>query len=367
VIQAAPRVPYFAALVVCLGVIAWMSPPPPRVTDRDVYEATAAHGIVYDCSDLHCFRVLVPWLLGPLPGRSILKWRVYAVVSNAAAAVAVFGLSLTLGLSRRAAWFASIGSAFGFGSLYTLHDVYTSDPLMYLAGPLISNELLLGRTRVAAALGAVGVLAKEFAAAPLYLLTAYAVVERRWSQAAARLAAANFVFIVWLALTLTLMLRFNYTYSGNASADLGGGANLVGWLSRQSARGIASAMFVEFGALYVLTPVGFILAPRHLRLLAVVSLPIAALFAYVQQPDRALWNMHFLVLPLAAVALDRAPAIGGATIGAFALANLRVGAQLPMARTGRIALMTSVLLAVATAVAALRADPERDAILELNR
>jgi hypothetical protein len=38
-----------------------------------------------------------------------------------------------------------------------------------------------------------------------------------------------------------------------------------------------------------------------------------------------------------------------------------------MARTGRIALMTSVLLAVATAVAALRADPERDAILELNR
>jgi hypothetical protein len=31
-----------------LGLIAWMSPPPPRVTDRDVYEATAAHGVVYD-------------------------------------------------------------------------------------------------------------------------------------------------------------------------------------------------------------------------------------------------------------------------------------------------------------------------------
>ena len=222
---------------------------PPRITDRDVYEATAAHGVVYDCSDLHCFRVLVPWILGPLPGSSILKWKAYAVVSNAAAAVAVFGLSLTLGLSRRAAWFASIGSAFGFGSLYTLHDVYTSDPLMYLAGPLISNELLLGRTAVAAVLGAVGVFAKEFAAAPLYLMTAYAVVERRWSDAVARLAAANFAFMVWLALTLMLMLRFNYTYSGSASADLGGGANLVGWLSRQSPRGIASAMFVEFGAL----------------------------------------------------------------------------------------------------------------------
>jgi hypothetical protein len=175
--------------------------------------------------------------------------------------------------------------------------------------------------------------------------------------------------MVWLALTLTLMLRFNYTYSGSASADLGGGANLVGWLSRQSPRGIASAMFVEFSALYVLTPVGFMLAPRQLRLLAVVSLPIAALFGYVQQPDRALWNMHFLVLPLAAVALDRAPAIGTATIGAFALANLRVGAQLPMARIGRMALATSMILAIATAVAALRAHPApaRDAILETNR
>ena len=50
---------------------------------------------------------------------------------------------------------------------------------MYLAGPLISNELLLGRVGVAATLGAVGVFAKEFAAAPLYLLTAYAAVERR--------------------------------------------------------------------------------------------------------------------------------------------------------------------------------------------
>ena len=117
----------------------------------------------------------------------------------------------------------------------------------------------------------------------------------------------------------------------------------------------------------MLTPAGFIVAPRRLRVLAVVSLPIAALFAYVQQPDRALWNMHFLVLPLAAVALDRAPAIGAATIGAFAVANLRVGAQLPMARTGRLALMTSMLLAVATAAAALRGNPSRDAIVELHR
>ena len=350
------RFAHFAALALCVGLVAWASPLPQRVTDRDVYEATAAHGVVYDCSDLHCFRVLVPWLLGPLPGASIVKWKIYAVACNAAAAVAVFCLSLTFGLSRRAAWFASIGSAFGFGSLYTLHDVYTSDPLIYLLGPLITNQLLLGRLALPAALGVIGVFAKEFAAAPLYLVTACLAIERRWLPAARTLVAANASFIVWLLLTLTLMLRFNYTYAGSASADIGGGGNLVGWLHRQSPRGIAAAMFNEFGALYVLAPVGFLLAPRQLQLIALTSLPIAALFAYVQQPDRALWNVHFLVLPLAALVLDRAPAIGVLTLVLFALGNLRVGAQLPIAWLGRLGLGASVVLAVVASVMALRAS-----------
>jgi hypothetical protein len=348
------RLTQFALLAICLGGIAWASPLPQRVTDRDVYEATEAHGVVYDCSDIHCFRVLVPWLLGPLPGLSIVKWKIYAVLCNAAAAVAVFGLSLTFGLSRRAAWFASVGSAFGFGSLYTLHDVYTSDPLMYLLGPFLTNALLTERVAIAAAVGVVGVLAKEFAAAPLYLVTACYAIERRWALAARALTAANAALIVWLLLTLTLMLRFNYTYAGSASADLAGGGNLVGWLHRLGPRGIASAMFNEFGALWLLAPAGFLCAPRRLRMTAAVALPIAALFAYVQQPDRALWNMHFLVLPLAAVLLDRAPALGWATMAAFAVGNLRVGAQLPIAPIGRIALAASVLLAAITAVAGLR-------------
>lgn len=353
-VDRAPRVAHFAALVVCLGAIAWASPVPQRVTDRDVYEATAAHGVVLDCSDLHCFRVLVPWLLGPLPGVSILKWKVYAVLSNAAAGLAVFALTLTLGLSRRAAWFASTGSAFGFGSLYTLHDVYSSDPLMYFVGPYLTNELIVGRLALTAAVGAFAVMAKEFGAAPFYLVTLWSAMERRWNDAIRAFVAGNFVFIVWLLLTLTLMLRFNYTYAGSASADLGGGGNLVGWLSRQSARGVAAAMFNEFGVLYVLAPVGLFLAPRRLQLLALASLPIAALFGYVQQPDRALWNFHFLVLPMAALVLDRAPVLGSLTLAAFAVGNLRVGAQLPIASVGKLAIGASMVLGVAAVVAALR-------------
>src|SRR5262249_15188564 len=158
--------------------------------------------------------------------------------------------------------------------------------------------------------GAAGVLAKEFAAAPFYVVTLAHAVTRRWTEAARTFVAGNAVFIVWFVMTLTLMLRFNYTYAGSASADLGGGANLVNWLNRQSTRGVAAAMFNEFGVLYVLTPVGFFLAPRRLQLLSLASLPIAAFFGYVQQPDRALWNLHFLVTPMAALVLERAPTLG---------------------------------------------------------
>src|SRR5262249_53359619 len=151
----------------------------------------------------------------------------------------------------------------------------------------------------------------EFAGAPLYIVAAYQAVERRWALALRTLAGANVAFLVWLLLTLTLMLRFNYSYSGSASTDLAGGGNLVGWLSRQSARGIVSAMFIEFGAFWLLAPVGFFLAPRVLRLLFLVSLPVAALFGYVQQPDRALWNFHYLIVPMGATVVEAAPAALG--------------------------------------------------------
>ena len=143
-----------------------LSPLPDRVTDREVYEQTADQGVVPDCNDLHCFRALVAWTLGAVPAPSTVKWRAYAVLCNAAAAILVLQLCLTLGLSARAAWTASILSALGFGALYTLHDAYTSDPLMYALGPLMTNELLRGRRVVAGAIGTIGVFAKEFAAAP---------------------------------------------------------------------------------------------------------------------------------------------------------------------------------------------------------
>jgi len=349
----------FAASAVVLSCVAALSPEPDRVTDRRVYERSAEQVIVPDCSDLHCFRVLVPWVLGRLPGSSTLRWKAYAVLANAAAAAGVWMLCLAIGLGRRAALFASALSACGFGAFYTLHDPFTSDPLMYALGPAISTALASGQLAAAAALSIVGATAKEFAAAPAYMFMLYDASLRRWAAAFRAMLVGNAAFLTWALLTIALMIRFNYSWglNGAGSGNLTGGAALAVWAGPQSARGIVFAMFNEFAALYVLAPAGLLVASPPLRRLALVSLPIAALFGYVQQPDRALWNFHFLVTPLAALVLERvAPPLAWTTVALFAIGNLRVGAQLPIATAARLAIALSMLLAVAAAAIAVRRD-----------
>jgi hypothetical protein len=346
------RAGFIAALA--LAVIAWLSPLPDRVTDRGVYERTAALGIVPDCTDLHCFRLLVAWTLGPLPGESEMKWTLYALVANVAATFAVFHLALAFGLTRRGALVAGAFTAFGFGSLFTLHDPFTSDPLMYALSPLVLQALLRDRVALAGLIAAVGVLAKEFVAAPLFIGASVLARNGQWSRAARVLVAANTAFIVWLVLQLTLIIRFNYGYGDNPSTHILSGGYLFYWFEQQSIRGALSALLNEFGVLYLLAPAGLFFAPPLLRQYALASLPVAALFAYVQQPDRALWNFHFIVTPLAALVLERvSAAVAWTIVGTFAFANLRIGAQLPWVPAARFALLISLVAGlVAIALAA---------------
>ena len=349
------RLAVFTGIIVSLAVIAMLSPLPDRPTDRGTYENTATLTIVPDCSDLHCFRVLVAWTLGALPGSSLVKWKAYAVLANSAAAMAVFALSRAWGLLSRAALIAALLSAFGFGSLYTLHDVYTSDPLMFALAPNVVGLLLQERVAIATATASLGVLAKEFVAAPLYIFAGAAFAERRRRLAWRAIAGGNCALIVWLLLQLMLIVRFNYSYGDNPSTHLLRGSYLATWLATQSTWGVLLALFNEFGVLWFLAPVGWWLAPRPLQLFAVASLPVAALFVYVQQPDRALWNFHFVVTPLAALVLQRVNStIAWATVATFVIANLRVGAQLTIVPAARFALVASTVLAVAGVVMAWR-------------
>ena len=345
----------FAALAVALALIAWLSPEPTVASDRGTYEATASRFIVKDCADLHCFRVLVPWVLGAVPGPSVLKWKAYAVIANLVASIAVYALSLAWGLSMRAAVLAAVMSAFGFGSLYTLFDPFTSDPLMYAIGPVLIYLLLHDRVAVAGLAAAVAVLAKEFAAAPMLMFSAATAMSGRVVPALRILAWANLALIAWLMLQLTLIIGFNYGYGGNTSTHLLSGGYLTYWLSRQSWMVSALAIYVEFGVIWILAPIGVWLAPAALKRLVIAAVPVAVIFAYVQQPDRAFWNFHFLASPLAAMVLDRAPAAAAwSCVAAFVLANLRVGAQLPHLPPSSVALALSLALAIGCVIYGIR-------------
>lgn len=337
----------FASIALVLSLCAWQAPALGAASDRGAYEATAERFLVPDCSDLHCFRVLVPWLLGPWPGSSIVKWKSYAVVANLAAGVAVYALSLALGLSSRAASMAGVMSGMGFGSLYTMYDPFTSDPLMYAIGPFLTLLAIRDRLTAAGLVAAVSVLAKEFAAAPMLMSAAASAIGRRWSEALRVLVAANWALIVWLVLQLTLIIGFNYSYDGNASTHLLSGGYFGYWWSHQHWTVSLFAIAGELGVLWILAPAALLMAPPRLRWLTLAAIPVAMIFGYVQQPDRALWNFHFLATPLAAIVLDRsASVLAWSVVVLFAAANMRLGAQLPFVPPSRLSLAASLILGV---------------------
>ena len=340
-------------LVVLLGAIA-AAAQPPKSSDRDVYQKIGRRFVVMDCGDVHCFRPLVAVVLEHLPGPSLLKWKAYAVLMIAASAVAVARLCLLLGLSARAAGFATWIAAFGYGPLQSVFDPYTSDPLMYLLGPLLVADLLENRLVRAGLVGCVGVLAKEFAAAPLWIYALFAALQRRWDTAVRVSLSALTATLVWLTLQTTLMTLYNYRYGQNASVDLLGGGYLVAWARALGPRLTAAYLFMAFGPLYVLLLPGLLRAGRSVRLLALSCLPAAAAFVYVQQPDRALWNFHFIVIPIAVLVLVELPDwLCWLFVFSYGVANLRLGAPQPAIFPSiRLAMLAISMALAAMAIAA---------------
>jgi hypothetical protein len=350
--QAAVR---FAAIALLLGGIAIVADTPAS-GDHDIYQQIGRHVFVLDCADIHCFRVLLAPVVEHLPGPSSLaNWRAYAVLVNAAAALAIGRLCLILGMSPRAAGLATWIAAFGSGALQSVFDPYTSDPFMYFLAPVIIADLVRDRIARAGWIASIGVLAKEFAAAPLWIAAVAAAIDRRWLKAVRVAAAAVAATLVWLTLQMLLMTLFNYTYGGNKSVDLLSGSYFVVWVHALGWRLAVLYLLVAFGPLLVLMAAGWARCGRTLRLLAAASVPVAMLFMYVQQPDRALWNFHFVVLPIAVLALEALPdRLCWIFIASFGIANLRLGDMQPAAVfwIRGAALGVSLVLAAAAAVRA---------------
>jgi hypothetical protein len=337
---------HFSGIAILLAVIA-AGAPPPVSDDRGVYVDIGRQLPLPDCSNLHCARFLVATVVEHLPGPSLFKWKAYAVLANAGAAVAVGQFSLAVGLSEESWALAAWLSALGSGSLYTLFDCYTSDPLMYLIGPALSIVLLKGNIFRAGLLSALAVFAKEFAAVPLWMFTIVAIFKRKWRQVREMLLSATTVTLLWLAEQAVLFAFYNYGYGTIRSTDIWHGGYFSFWMSSVGTIGAMKYLFIAFGALYLLLPVGWSCSPEQLRALALAAVPAVVVFVYVQQPERALWNYHFIVIPIAVAALGAVPAWASwLFVASFGVANLRFGAQMQTGYAGRLATVMTVLVAL---------------------
>lgn len=331
---------------VVLAAIAIAAPQPSFATDRDIYEQMSRQWVVPDCDDLQCFRPLVSWVLGLVPGDGYAKWRAYAVVCEAAGALAMALWVLRTGASMHAAVIVLWLTALGTGSLYTLYDPFTSDPLMHLLGPLLMTLLVDGRLWTATAIAGAGILAKEFAAVPMFvhaLMRVFRLDFRRFDDV---MLSLGMVIAVWTSWGVVSRAAFNYTASKSHSFDrLGQGGFFGFWLEHI---GVSLALVAIGGALaglWLLWPAGVLRGPSMVRQLSAAAIVPFLVFNYVQQPDRAIWNFAFAIMPAVAVLIDRAPRVlAWGLVCAQALVGARMGAQLP-APPARLSLVVAMLVA----------------------
>lgn len=323
--RAREALPVVLAVAPTLAVMAALAPSPWFITERDIFQRIGREFFIPDCSSLHCTRVLVSWILEQLPGPSLLKWKVYAIAGGTVAAAGAAALGRQLGLGARAAQWSAWLVALGAGVQITLFDPYGPDPFIYAITPWMLRWVLQERIALAAAVAAVGVFAKEFAAAPLWIGAGYAVLARRSDLAWRCATAAVVATLIWVVLQIAVILRFNYSYGGSPSALVFEGGNFTRWFRLLGPTQSLGALALHVLPLVALAAAACRRAPRQLQQLAIASAPAWLALVYVQQPDRAIFNFQSVLAPLAALRLETAaPAFTWVFIIGYAVSNIRV-------------------------------------------
>jgi hypothetical protein len=346
---------HLPGILAVLFLVAWLAPPP-SPTDQGMMERVGQGVIVPGCADLNCFRILVPATVETFPGPSLPRWRVYAVLANTAAAIAAGRLALAFGLTPAASMLTMWLSAVGAGSFSTIYHPYNADPLVLFFAPVITLLLLQRRTWTAGVLSTVGIFAKEFAAAPLYIAAAASALKRDWPGLRRHALLAAAVTAIWIGLQLLLMTAFGYSYNDNPSARPLEGGYLVHWLQHVGPLTAAIGLFGAFGALNLLIPFGWKLARPDLRAWSIGAIPALLAFMVVATPERALWNFFFLAVPLAAIVLALLPgALSWLFVACYGVANFRIGGQVPDVPASRYAIAVTLVIGAVAIVRALRA------------
>lgn len=330
------------------GILRSGVPEQPAFSDSDAYNYVARHGLGPDCGfSVYCYRVLVPMALAQLPGQPEARWRTAGFISVSLAGFVTALATATLTAAWQAPLLATVVAQMSFGFTYTSYDPYSPDPVVFFVAALLLLAWLRQRPWAAVGLSAIGVFVKETVALVAVSAGLAALVRRdaRWR--------------LWTAQGVTacaIILGFHWimdTYAGwgisaNVASKFSAGSWLAVWLENMDGPArIAFLLFTPFAFAWLYATIGFRVAPDRLRSLAVGALVPMLALNYVQNPERALANAFFVVVPLTAVFLSRvSPAAGFAAAITNGLLTAKVGLSTAWLPSTRILLVPALAAAV---------------------
>lgn len=289
------------------------APGEPALSDRLKYEYAGAHPFAPECpppSAVYCYRFLVPAVLELLPIESGLRWRIHRWSMMTAAGTVLALTSASLARHPAAALLATIVAHGSYGFAFTAYDPYSADPAVYALIAVMAWCWLHDRWRLAFACGIAGLFAKETVALMSAAMAVAAVLAPRRLSWRAWVAQGAAVLAV-LAAYRWWMQAYVWWKPGQSASliqnDLASGGWLTLWLQGNTPATMVFLVFAAFGFAWLFAALGYRASPVEWRNLAAGgAVPFLAL-NYVQNPERALGNLFFIVVPLAAIVLARVP------------------------------------------------------------
>jgi hypothetical protein len=298
--------------------------------DRTGYEYVEAHPLAPNCPhSIFCYRVLVPAALDHVHAPEVVRWRGFAIAANTLTGVLLAGLAVAAAFTRPwlTAMVASILYQLSFGATFAIFDPFTPDAAVYLLAACLAVLWWRDRPWLAMVAALIGIFVKETIALVTTAIALAACVQPR-ARRRPWLIGALVAWVVVIGFHASMDAFAGWTEQGSGSADVLGGA----WLSRWLADGTLTTssrllyLFIPFGFAWLYAALGVRGAPRRLQSLALGALLTVPALIYVQTPERALATASFIVIPLAALYLSRAPALLAlAAAGTNALLTARAG------------------------------------------
>lgn len=284
-------------------------PGEPGLSDRQPYEYAGKHGLEPNCGwSVYCYRVLVPVMLEQIPVDATLRWRGYQVASNALAGTITAATTGLLAGSWPAALLASVMVQSSFGFTFTAYDPYTADPAVFAFAAFLTWCWVTNRVGSAFAAGLIGIFAKETVAVISASTALAALVARQRQNWPAWVAQAAVVTATLLGFHWIMDTYFGWGITANAAAKFSQGSWLaIWWANNPSVLSKMFYVFMPFGFGWLYAIAGFRMAPATLRQLALGAIAPVLALNYVQNPERALGNAFFVIVPLAIVAVMRVP------------------------------------------------------------